>query len=124
MALWGRVGGSELLGERVVQTCGCKLHCCPPLPLLTVLQWVSFKHELGINQLRSLNIEIKGGNDHKQEADENLLQGHRGKEEDQKYKHVLSIVSKKFQMIRSVFKKSSRMRREAFKERCRVNSQS
>lgn len=43
----------------------------------------------GKNQLRSLNREIKGENDHKQEADETLLQGELGKEEDQKYKHVI-----------------------------------
>lgn len=56
---------------------------------LPILQWISFQHELGGKQLRSLNREIKGENDHKQEADENLLQGDLGKEEDQKYKHVI-----------------------------------
>lgn len=40
-------------------------------------------------QLRSSNREVKVRNDHRQEADENLLQGHLGKEEGQKYKHVV-----------------------------------
>lgn len=45
----------------------------------------------GEKQLRFLNKEIKGENDHPQEADENLLQGDVGKEEHQTCKHVILL---------------------------------
>lgn len=67
---------------------------CPaalPGPSPPILQWISFKHELGEKQLRFLNREIKGENDHPQEADENLLQGDLGKEEHQTCKHVILL---------------------------------
>lgn len=50
-------------------------------------------------QLRSLNREVKVRNDHRQEADENLLPGDLSKEEDRKYKHVVLLLVSKLQMI-------------------------
>lgn len=56
----------------------------PPIFLVGLIQaWA------GKNQPRSLKKEIKEGNDHKQEADENLLQGNPRQEEDHKHKQVV-----------------------------------